>query len=443
MVSYPAEVTCPTCPQTFRIRTGELRRGQAMKILWKKRIKADVERQIERDRGSRSWLNKALPFNHSLRLNEDQKEKLDIILELCGISKRIENYLNLEILIANLLNKRRKRPLISSLNTSDWKITKYTRAGESTIKLIHKLDDDGYIKLKKGYRTDKESRISRIWPTEKLLDNFPLYHNAVIYDPVEVVELRDDNRNLKEYKDTAKTRNIRTILTRVNKVNQSANIKFKKRNLHTQLTAIFTRKFSLYGRLHTRRYGHYQGLSSDEREEISINNDSVVELDFSGLHPHLLYAKEGIQLDEDPYSIVDKRRVARTFLKLILICMLNAKDELIAEKAANYWLYKNHNQRYELNRIGITRARPLMTEFRKAHKPIDHYFCYDSETGLRIMNLDSRIALDIVDHFAKKNIPILAIHDSFIVQDKYKNELRQIMENTYEKHTNGFKCKIK
>jgi len=59
------------------------------------------------------------------------------------------------------------------------------------------------------------------------------------------------------------------------------------------------------------------------------------------------------------------------------------------------------------------------------------------------MNLDSRIALDVLDHFAKQNIPILAIHDSFIVQDKYKNELWQIMENTYEKHTDGFTCKIK
>ena len=84
-----------------------------------------------------------------------------------------------------------------------------------------------------------------------------------------------------------------------------------------------------------------------------------------------------------------------------------------------------------------------MAEFRRLHNPIDHYFCNGTETGLRVMNLDSRIALDIVDHFAKQNIPILAVHDSFIVQEKYEDELRQTMENTYEKHTNGFKCKIK
>ena len=123
--------------------------------------------------------------------------------------------------------------------------------------------------------------------------------------------------------------------------------------------------------------------------------------------------------------------------------MLNAKDEQSAERAANRWLYKKHNARIKLNNFDIKSAKPLMKEFRKVHKPIERHFCNGSETGLRIMNLDSRIALDIVDHFAKQKIPILSIHDSFIVQDKYKNELRQTMENTYEKHTKGFECRIK
>ena len=213
--------------------------------------------------------------------------------------------------------------------------------------------------------------------------------------------------------------------------------------MHTVITAIFIRKFTLYGRLHSRGYRHFQGYSSDERNEFTINNDPIVELDFSGMHPHLLYAHEGIQLDEDPYSIVDKRPTVRKFLKQILLCMLNAENELAAERAANKWLYNHKDYRYKLYGFGISRARPLMDEFRKVHKPIEHYFCNGSDTGLRIMNLDSRIALGIIDHFAKQNIPILSIHDSFIVQAKYENELRQTMEKTYEKHTNGFKCQIK
>lgn len=418
-----------------------------MRYTLKEKVIADAKKQFERSRGSGAWLNRDLRFNHSLKLNEYYKNKLDFIIEICACSRRIENYRNLEILIANLLRKRALRPVRVSLNTRDWKLTRYNKAGESIIKLIHKLDEEGFIELRKGYRTKKQSRQARIWPADKLLEYFPKIPNGVIYVPVEVVQLRDKKGRLKDYKETAQTRRIRAILTRANEVNNAANIvykAFREYALHPSLIAIYKSKFTLYGRLHTRGYRHYQGLSSDERKEILINGEKVVELDYSGLHPHLLYALEGIQLDRDPYNVIDEgSRVVRTFLKHILLCMLNSNDERKAEQAANYWLYKNHYERKILYNWGITSAKPLITKLKEAHKSIEHHFCNGKDTGLRIMNLDSRIALDVVDHFAAQKIPILAIHDSFIVQKKYKEELWQVMESTYEKHTKEFKCKIK
>jgi hypothetical protein len=50
-------------------------KGQEMKIPWKERVRADLIKRNDKYRGSGSWLNKALPFNHSLRLSKDQKEK--------------------------------------------------------------------------------------------------------------------------------------------------------------------------------------------------------------------------------------------------------------------------------------------------------------------------------------------------------------------------------
>jgi hypothetical protein len=58
------------------------------------------------------------------------------------------------------------------------------------------------------------------------------------------------------------------------------------------------------------------------------------------------------------------------------------------------------------------------------------------------MNADSKIALDVINHFAKKNISILSIHDSFIVQAQYKIELYNTMKAVYKKHT-GFDINIK
>ena len=409
----------------------------------KYKIRNDVKKQIERRKNSGEWLNTGIPFDHGLRLNELGLKKIYEIFHSCNVTDRKENRLNFEILIANLIYLRDKRPVVVSLNANTWKKSRYVKAGPTTRVLIYQLYELGFINLKKGYRTEKESRMSRIWPIVKLLEYFPKNYNYVIRKPVELVELRDVNENLIEYKDTKKTRRIRNILQKINQINELAEIEYEGDILSSCLVAIFNKKFTLYGRLHTRGLDHYQGLSGEDRSEITINGESVVELDYSGLHPHLLYAKEGIQYDDDPYSVIDNRPEVRPYLKYVLLCMLNSKDYLTAERAGNDWLHKNHKEREALKILGITRVRPLIEAFMQIHEPISHYFCRGKDTGLRIMNLDATIALEVINHFASLDIPILAIHDSFIVQEQYKNQLYMIMEQTYEKNTGGFKIRIK
>ena len=122
--------------------------------------------------------------------------------------------------------------------------------------------------------------------------------------------------------------------------------------------------------------------------------------------------------------------------------MLNAKDITAAESAGNYWLYKHHTEREQLKSIGISRARPFIEKFLEAHEPIANHFCSGKDTGMRAMNKDARIVLDVVSHFIQQNKPILPIHDSFIVQHQYRDELKQVMLDAYAKHNGGFKIKI-
>ena len=409
----------------------------------KLKVSHDADIQRKAFIGSPPWLNRGHQFDHGLRLDKIDLERISTIFLSCKVADRKENRLSFDILIANLILHRDRRPIIISLNVNDWKINRYVRAGSTTITLVHQLDELDFINLIKGYRTDKESRLSRIWPTERLLEYFPKPHNVVISDPVELVELRDAHGNPKEYKDTEKTRRIRKILKKINQINKLADIRYEGNTLSCSLVAIFNKRFTLYGRLHTRGQNHYQGLNGDERAEITINGKPVVELDYSGLHPHLLYAKDGIQFEGDPYSMIDARPQVRPFLKHILLCMLNSKDEITAEKAANKWLYDNPQEREVLGLLGITRSRPLLDAFKQSHEKIGHYLCSGEETGLRIMNMDATIALDVINTFAKRNIPILAIHDSFIVQEQYKDYLFTIMEKAYAKNTGGYRIQIK
>jgi len=410
-----------------------------------KGVLLDAREQIEERRASPAYLYDAIPFERSLRLPEDKiyliEKLLDKLIGTKGFYIKEQKLIDLEILIANLINDK-KRPIAISLNRNNWKQSIYYRTSYFMIDLVYKLKEKGYIKMNIGYKNPKESRFTKITATDKLLEYCPRLSNLVISVPKELVELRDDNKKLIEYKNTAKTFEIRDKLARINEVNSKCDIRYHQDKINAVLVAVFNRKFTLYGRLHTRGYSHYQGLSGEERKELTINGESVVELDFSGLHPYLLYAKEEIQNMGDPYSIVNDNPIARPFLKHILLCLLNSENEIQAEKAANKWLLDNHKERILLESIGITRARPLIDSFKVAHKKISHYFCSGKETGLRIMNKDAAIALDIINHFGKQNIPILAIHDSFIVQEKHKSELLQTMKTIYKKHT-GFRIKVK
>jgi hypothetical protein len=406
-----------------------------------------AKKETDKRRGSNAWLQEDVAYDRDLRLPDGQKPIVeDLLRNLTGgeyVYKLDQKILDLEILLANLFQKKLRRPVSVSMDRNDWRSSRYNRASYYTVKLISLLQQRKLIQMKKGYHTEAESRRTRIWGTQALLECCPIYPEGVRYDPIELVELRDEKGKLKDYRDTAETYRIRKILQKANEINMAAKIEHDGYAVKTFLRAIFERKFTLYGRLHTRGYRHYQGLDSDDRAEITINGDPVVELDFSGLHPRLLYSAEGIQYDDDPYTAVHDDPRARPFLKTILLAMLNAKDRISAERAANYWLYENKADRLDLEEIGITRARPLIEAFEKAHQPIAQYFCQGKETGLRIMNLDSRIALEVIKIFADAGIPILAVHDSFIVQEQHRSRLYQAMEQAYGHQTGGFRCPIK
>src|SRR5690625_2192172 len=253
-----------------------MKKSDKMKKLNTKGLRKVAKRERKEFKNSPAWLQEAFSFDHALNLTNKFQNTVQHIFQLCELSNRKENWINLESLIANLVNAQERKPVRVSLSPNRWKRTRYRKAGASTIKLIHKLDDLGYINMKIGYHTEQESRDTRIWPTEKLLEYFPKVNEAVVREPVELVELRDDKGKLKPYKDTSETNRIRSMLEQVNRVNRQADIRYCKEQLNASLVAVFNKDFSLYGRLHTRGYRHYQGRSEDERAEITINGTSIV-----------------------------------------------------------------------------------------------------------------------------------------------------------------------
>ena len=84
-------------------------------------------------------------------------------------------------------------------------------------------------------------------------------------------------------------------------------------------------------------------------------------------------------------------------------------------------------------------TRVIYNLAKRHHAPIAHYF--GSDAGMRLMNLDGRIALNILFYFVEQGVPCLGVHDSFIVPRRFEDELRNVMERFYKRYL-GYPPKI-
>jgi len=63
------------------------------------------------------------------------------------------------------------------------------------------------------------------------------------------------------------------------------------------------------------------------------------------------------------------------------------------------------------------------------HDKIEDYFF--KKSALYFQKYDSDIALNVVTTLADRGIPILPVHDSFVVEKQYKELLRKTMMEEY------------
>jgi hypothetical protein len=191
---------------------------------------------------------------------------------------------------------------------------------------------------------------------------------------------------------------------------------------YKQLHRVFTDNLKLGGRY----YGaSWQMFSENLRKHLFINGYPVVEWDFSGLHLRMLYHLEGMDYKGDPYGFGSRQE--RPYLKLVSLLMINKKTR--------QGLLRAMKKTFAANQLDIPpdeQIERMVARFNTAHDQINRYFC--SDIGLRLQYLDSQITSDILDYFLEKGIPVLPIHDSYIVAEQYEDELYEVMKEKYRDH---------
>lgn len=174
--------------------------------------------------------------------------------------------------------------------------------------------------------------------------------------------------------------------------------------------------FTLGGRY----YGAWWiGCPSELRKYITLDGKPTLELDYKGIHIHLLYALKGINYadkGDDPYNLICKapdEDPDRDLNKLILLTAINAENETKARDSVFDQLRKDK----ELTKYGLTTKEPItkkLKQLQEKHAPIAEYIA--SGAGLKLQYYDSCIIEKLIDYAIRSNYPILTVHDSVICE---------------------------
>lgn len=168
-----------------------------------------------------------------------------------------------------------------------------------------------------------------------------------------------------------------------------------------------------------RYYGWWQNLSKQQRLAILLDGQPVVELDYSQNHPSILYHSLGLSVPENAY-LVDG--VPREIVKATFGRMLNSKNQggtrrKLAEELGSAYL-----------------ADRIVSTLLEIHAPLAAAGKFWSGIGHELMNQDAGVAKLVLTDAMWRSIPMLPVHDSFIVQAEHAEHVQQMMEHAYHGH---------
>jgi len=327
-----------------------------------------------------------------------------------------------------------------------------------------------YIKIylgSKDYRAEWKSYPTVVKFNDKLLDLFDI-NSVRLHVPEEKLEstivLKD--RETKEEISLEKTELVEQMEREVGKYNDSFRDVLIEFNGEKVPLLEYKRSFSgdLFkgGRLFAHG-GSIQLLPEKFRlKYLTLDKEPVCEIDYKAIHACILYenvAQEDHRVYElaksgfDPYAadrsclklnekIVAKHMVdhglksydpIRNLFKISMMMAINCKDQNAARQSINHEIYKDRkldacDRRY----VGIEdpNVADVLEVLCEHNYVIQEYFYKDH--GIVLQNVDSQIALRVIDYLIQEGHTCLAYHDSFAVKQSVAPFLEYAMKAAWK-----------
>ncbi|MBY5269198.1 hypothetical protein BB931_03155 [Spiribacter salinus] len=268
---------------------------------------------------------------------------------------------------------------------------------------------------------DSENVVTADWKIPLMRKRLETYNNLLRESFIDVACLEEPY--IRTRAKDQDSRGPKTLYQRISQHNKSVRRMFNR--------ASFEDGGRFYG-------GFWQRIGSDLRSTIRIDDQPTVELDYSAHHIRVAYAKQALLGPEDPYDLgkvlpeyEGNAALQRKDVKsLTLICM-NATSPRNGFSAFRGQVQAAIEAGVRTGKVPTHKfCEKLLNAFIERNPEIEAYM--NSDKGIKFMNTDSRVSDKIIDHFVQQDIPILCVHDSYIVPDQYEDKLREQMTEAFK-----------
>jgi hypothetical protein len=265
----------------------------------------------------------------------------------------------------------------------------------------------------RGWQSAMKATPELIAVTNRIIAGKP----PVIAKPPEVIVLRNADKINIDYAETAFTRRARGEMETINDGIGQMNV---SGCLLAPMRRVFNERFTRGGRMYAIG-GAWQTMKKVDRERIRFDDEPAVEIDYSTLHPALLYARVGKYVPADTYLI---EGWPRKLCKIAVNVLINAPNAHSARL-----VIANSPAMAEVAEIGsqeaLKAASSLIADIKRVHEPIAQFF--HTGIGLELQRDDSDMAVKVMLVMREGGIAVLPVHDSFLVPRSQAELLEECM----------------
>ena len=313
------------------------------------------------------------------------------------------------------------------------------------------LEDAGLIVMSTPHWDDpakKNSRVARYMATPSLMAGIDRAGASVVdlrrHPNAEGIRLKDSKKRLVEYGDDAFANAARDRLRIINDMLEShwADLALTDEQLAQELKRIdetrddeAAQSFDFAARTVYRVFnnddweqgGRFYGawwisIPSHLRRYILIDGKKTVEVDYSGIHPAMLFALTGKGIPIDPYERCVRNRGnedERKLVKKTFNALLNADSVKGIKKIKKYDETLTGRNWEDFKRFIVDSYPECAGHF-------------GTGAGLRLQRMDSDLAEAVMLRFARMGYGCLPVHDSFIVHHDMRDVLEESMKAVFK-----------